>query len=150
MFQNNGTNDIGIFDFSYQVLNFTTTNICEEGFTDVPPCVFNLINSYQEGFTDVPTLDNCTCDSEPMIESTPPWLWIVVAIVFMLLTILTILMFIVSTVLACIVRKKNKDLNILKTQHRTTSGANCMCVFTACIIFLSQIAKVRYVKYERA
>ena len=66
MFQNNGTNGSGVFNFFYQVLNLTRTY--EEGFTDVPPCVLNLTNSYQEGFTDIPPLDNCTSDSESMIE----------------------------------------------------------------------------------
>ena len=101
MFREIGQNGIGIFNFSYHVLN--------------------LANKYEESFTEIPSLDSCTGDSESMIESTPPWSWIAVAIVFMLLSTL---LFLVITVLACIVRQKNKDLELLKYQHGNTSNAN--------------------------
>ena len=131
MFENNGTNGIGIFKFSYQVFNLTNT--CEEGFTDVPPCVFNLTNTYQEDLncTDVPSLDNSICDSGSMIESTPPWLWIVVAIV---ITLFNTLHFIVSIVLACVVRQKNKELKLLMNQQSNTSDANSKNI-SVCIIY---------------
>ena len=103
VFQNSGQNGLGVFNFSYHVRNLT--------------------NNYQEGFTEAPPLDNCMGDSatESMMESTPPWLWIAVAIVVILLTIL---MFIVSIVLACIFRQKNKDLKLLQNQHGITSDEN--------------------------
>ena len=73
MFQETGQNGIGVFNFSYHVLN--------------------LANKYEESFTQVPPLDNCTCDSESMIieSTTSPWSWIAVAILFMLLTVLFVM-----------------------------------------------------------
>ena len=101
--QETGLTGIGVFNFSYHVLN--------------------VVNKYEECFTEIPSLDTSTCtdDSESMIESTPPWLWIAVAIVFMLVSIL---LFLAGTVLACIVKQKDKDLKLLKYQHRNASGAN--------------------------
>ena len=102
-FQETGPNGIGVFNFSYHVLNLA------------------MCNKYEECFTEIPSLDSSTGDCESMIESTPPWSWIAVAIVFMLLSTL---FFLVIIVLACIVGQKNKDLELLKYQHGNSSDAN--------------------------
>ena len=106
MFQETGQNGIGVFNFSYHVLN--------------------LANKYEESFTQVqyPPLDNCTCDSESMIieSTTSPWSWIAVSILFMLLTALFV---IVSSVLACIVKQKSNALKLTKNQHGTTRPCTC-------------------------
>ena len=121
IFQHNGTNGIGIFTFSYHMFNLTNTY--QEDFINVPSCVFNLTNTHelQGSFTNIPSLDSSVCESESMIESSPPWLWIEVAIV---VTLFTTVHFIVSIVLVCTVRQKNRDLKLLKNQHGNTSDAD--------------------------
>ena len=96
-----GENGIGVFNFSYNMKI--------------------LVNKYEGCFTEIPTLDSCTCDGESMIESTSPWSWIAVTILFMLLT--TVL-FLVSIFLVCIIRQKSEALKVKENQHRTDSHTN--------------------------
>ena len=115
MVQVKGKNGIGLFHFAYHVQN--------------------TVNNYGECFAKTTTADHCICPSlpvtelpspdsgisQPIMESTAPWAWISVAIIFMLLTIV---FFTVSVVMACIVRQKNKALKQQGNQQRSNSGTN--------------------------
>ena len=112
-----GKNDIGLFNFTYSVQY--KDNKCIDMET---PADFDtdhrVTMSPDDNTSSIPACNNTTTQ-EVQESSLSPWLWIALAILFM---ILTLLLFIVSIVLIFIIR--NKTLGMKEIQAQSTCEVN--------------------------